>query len=148
MHPHPSRHTAQVLYPVFPASVFRGAFKLPSGNLKLPPPTEKPFICIIFLRFRFCSSNHDIVFAVGPLKGKLFPFPFLTDNPLSWLHPFLKGGLQFLGQFKNFSFLTGLPPFLVSLCVTYTQVTLSRSYCSWPRPSSPFHLWFHSSPGP
>ena len=36
------RHTARVLYPVCPASVFRGAFKLPSNKSKATSPDSKP----------------------------------------------------------------------------------------------------------
>ena len=36
------RHTARVLYPVCSASVFRGAFKLPSDKSKTTSPDSKP----------------------------------------------------------------------------------------------------------
>ena len=36
------RHTARVLYPVCSASIFRGAFKLPSAQSKTTSPKSKP----------------------------------------------------------------------------------------------------------
>ena len=91
-------HTARVLYPVFSASVFRGAFKLPSDNA-LP-------------------SMH--CFCLGVLKGQLFVISFSWRTNHGHGSPFFKWGAPiFWVKLQTFSFLTGLKTVFRSVCVTW-----------------------------
>ena len=100
-------HTARVRYPVFSASVFCSAFKLPSDNAL---PSIHFTGCISHSAFHsyplyplFGSHHSWDCFCLGVLKWELFViFLFLKDKPWSRFTLFQKRGVSnFSSQFAK-----------------------------------------------